>query len=90
LQRPRQLFDPVSRDGHAPVFVVLDGADADANCAGDAALRYLTVLADDVKAVSCFCVHESCTFFGVQAPSGRWDETQVAGHNHSKKLSFLA
>jgi hypothetical protein len=45
LQRACQLLEPVGGDVRAPVLVILDGADADAERPGDAALRYVAVFA---------------------------------------------
>jgi hypothetical protein len=52
LQRPRQLLEPVDGDVHAPVLVVLDCADADADHLRNAALGYFPVFADLVKAIA--------------------------------------
>jgi transcriptional regulator with XRE-family HTH domain len=92
LQRPRQFLKPVGRDVCATVLIVLDGADRDADRSGDLGLRDVAVFADLMKALTGSMVGlvHGLHLFWCSAPLVRRDKAQVAGYNHSKKLSFLA
>ena len=52
LQRLRQLIEPVVSDARAPVFVMLNRADRDADRLGELGRRYLAMLADFAQALS--------------------------------------